>query len=426
MEPKETADVGPHSIPLKPFKMPLKKILEDLRFKGQDPEELTLLAIEKYKEDEATKKAGNDAFEKFREAEEELAKNLEGVTPELKELAIRIDRCSRHGFFVIRVAELKILYLLRALKHDLEDRNPLSLASNTRGLVEHTAAMSYAGSALEQLLKALDNQSSEARINQALKKAEITIESCFYGSSPKGSDPEKPKAPHINDCLNVLKEQPGLDEIGDIYGYLCEFVHPNYGSNTLVSTGIIGEGLLDPPPEYHKEAIQTFCTGCVLCLSYLLEVLSPRYSIACIRLGDLVHRCVSPGARITNVFSVREPSTSSDGTTKETAIFFSKARTHFEAMEMTYKYMNSKGINTDGLMRHIDEFGERFFYEYWDTPEGKIWFKFDMKKASFGFSGESGEANVAPESVKMDQPKAGRNDPCPCGSGKKFKKCCGA
>ncbi|GAF75123.1 unnamed protein product, partial [marine sediment metagenome] len=23
------------------------------------------------------------------------------------------------------------------------------------------------------------------------------------------------------------------------------------------------------------------------------------------------------------------------------------------------------------------------------------------------------------------QPKVGRNDPCPCGSGKKFKKCCG-
>ena len=23
------------------------------------------------------------------------------------------------------------------------------------------------------------------------------------------------------------------------------------------------------------------------------------------------------------------------------------------------------------------------------------------------------------------QPKIGRNDPCPCGSGKKYKKCCG-
>ena len=25
-----------------------------------------------------------------------------------------------------------------------------------------------------------------------------------------------------------------------------------------------------------------------------------------------------------------------------------------------------------------------------------------------------------------DAPKIGRNDPCTCGSGKKFKKCCGA
>lgn len=28
--------------------------------------------------------------------------------------------------------------------------------------------------------------------------------------------------------------------------------------------------------------------------------------------------------------------------------------------------------------------------------------------------------------VVRDAPKVGRNDPCPCGSGKKYKKCCGA
>ncbi len=28
--------------------------------------------------------------------------------------------------------------------------------------------------------------------------------------------------------------------------------------------------------------------------------------------------------------------------------------------------------------------------------------------------------------IKLEQPKVGRNDPCPCGSGKKYKKCCGA
>jgi preprotein translocase subunit SecA len=26
--------------------------------------------------------------------------------------------------------------------------------------------------------------------------------------------------------------------------------------------------------------------------------------------------------------------------------------------------------------------------------------------------------------ITRDSPKIGRNDPCPCGSGKKFKKCC--
>lgn len=27
---------------------------------------------------------------------------------------------------------------------------------------------------------------------------------------------------------------------------------------------------------------------------------------------------------------------------------------------------------------------------------------------------------------KLEGPKIGRNEPCPCGSGKKYKKCCGA
>jgi uncharacterized protein YchJ len=28
--------------------------------------------------------------------------------------------------------------------------------------------------------------------------------------------------------------------------------------------------------------------------------------------------------------------------------------------------------------------------------------------------------------IRRDEPKVGRNDPCPCGSGKKYKKCHGA
>ncbi len=31
-----------------------------------------------------------------------------------------------------------------------------------------------------------------------------------------------------------------------------------------------------------------------------------------------------------------------------------------------------------------------------------------------------------PQTQRHEGPRVGRNDPCPCGSGKKFKKCCGA
>ncbi len=32
---------------------------------------------------------------------------------------------------------------------------------------------------------------------------------------------------------------------------------------------------------------------------------------------------------------------------------------------------------------------------------------------------------LSPQPVVRETPKVGRNEPCPCGSGKKFKKCCG-
>ena len=35
------------------------------------------------------------------------------------------------------------------------------------------------------------------------------------------------------------------------------------------------------------------------------------------------------------------------------------------------------------------------------------------------------QGEVQVKQIKLDKPKVGRNDPCPCGSGKKYKKCCG-
>jgi preprotein translocase subunit SecA len=38
----------------------------------------------------------------------------------------------------------------------------------------------------------------------------------------------------------------------------------------------------------------------------------------------------------------------------------------------------------------------------------------------------AGGEEEAPKPTRHKGPRVGRNDPCPCGSGKKYKKCCGA
>ncbi|OQY34287.1 MAG: preprotein translocase subunit SecA [Spirochaetaceae bacterium 4572_59] len=43
-----------------------------------------------------------------------------------------------------------------------------------------------------------------------------------------------------------------------------------------------------------------------------------------------------------------------------------------------------------------------------------------------GKSGERSEANSRNMQIRRTTPKVGRNEPCPCGSGKKYKNCCGS
>jgi hypothetical protein len=60
---------------------------------------------------------------------------------------------------------------------------------------------------------------------------------------------------------------------------------------------------------------------------------------------------------------------------------------------------------------------ERLQKEWLSTPR----VAFDGKKPSDMLSRAQGKV----ETFHRQDPRVGRNDPCPCGSGKKFKKCCG-
>ncbi|MCJ7692479.1 MAG: SEC-C domain-containing protein, partial [Sedimentisphaerales bacterium] len=38
---------------------------------------------------------------------------------------------------------------------------------------------------------------------------------------------------------------------------------------------------------------------------------------------------------------------------------------------------------------------------------------------------QASQGEVKVKQIRLEKPKVGRNEPCSCGSGKKYKKCCG-
>jgi preprotein translocase subunit SecA len=52
--------------------------------------------------------------------------------------------------------------------------------------------------------------------------------------------------------------------------------------------------------------------------------------------------------------------------------------------------------------------------------------KVERRERSYSYSAPEKEEKKPAQTVVRKEKKVGRNDPCPCGSGKKYKKCCGA
>ncbi len=95
------------------------------------------------------------------------------------------------------------------------------------------------------------------------------------------------------------------------------------------------------------------------------------------------------------------------------------------------------GINTS-LVKELDidslsedtELLAEIDYEklYWNMHEAKADWLYNMEEWE-GILSEDRRKELAKEfrlSKMAVSSKVGRNDPCPCGSGKKYKKCCGA
>jgi hypothetical protein len=301
-------------------------------------------------------------------------KNLDRTREPLKTVSQRLFKISRNAFFLIQVCEWKITYIAQALLHAIETRNHLSLANNTRALIEHVAALVFVLDSLGKLRNSLKGQGSEKKINDVIEKTESNLQRAYCGASPKGKDREK-SAPHIeSECLAAFEKQ--VTNIREIYDFLCEYVHPNYGSNLLVSTGQLGFGKLNPSAEFHKDTIDRICRCCSFTMLFLREQ-AVSISANLINLKDLVDRCFSTGAKITSVFTMKAALPDGDGLSRETAYFFPKARTPLEAIELTNQFLQQSEIEVTGD-RTVAGVSGGFVYDVYPTSCGHLWFKIPM------------------------------------------------
>jgi uncharacterized protein YchJ len=77
----------------------------------------------------------------------------------------------------------------------------------------------------------------------------------------------------------------------------------------------------------------------------------------------------------------------------------------------------------DPLTHFSRENIEELYFEYYADDEDE-----DIENGSFLADEEEDDEKIYSDTIKPEQPvrqkKVGRNAPCPCGSGKKYKKCC--
>lgn len=305
--------------------------------------------------------------ERFRERVAQLQDPLKSIASQLFEV-------SDQAHFVFKVLRWKIYYLAQGLQHAVESENPMSLANNTRSLLEHIATISTLGQGIQKLESILAGQQSEKKITDAINDTLAHIQKTYYGVSPKSSTQNQIAGIHVNDSLKDLKKE--IENIDELYDFLCEFVHPNYGSNQLVSSGQLASGHLKPSEDYNRELLDQLRRICSYSFVYLEENLTGHFS-APARLQLFLELCFHPGAKLTTVFARRLPQPAGDGRTKESAYFFPKARNSMEAGKMTVQFFEVEGIELTGP-KHIGGIENGFIFEKYSTNQGEVWVKMPM------------------------------------------------
>ena len=99
-----------------------------------------------------------------------------------------------------------------------------------------------------------------------------------------------------------------------------------------------------------------------------------------------------------------------------------------EGMRLFDSMWESIGERVTDLIFRMESFNEEFIRSTWveaetrhDDPGAAV--QMETESATAQAARASAEGDVRVEPVRNQGPRVGRNDPCPCGSGKKYKQC---
>ena len=289
---------------------------------------------------------------------------------ELGIIAVGLCRLKNQYLFLNRIIETKLTYLVRSMIFGLNDDNHLLLALCSRSLIEHAASLSYLIEWTNRILERTKGTMEYKSINKNLEELYTIYRKIFYGTRFFKNE-------GLIEATNVLTLvdkylSPEIKDVRKYYDYLSDFVHPNFGSNVLVSSGELGEGIVDPSIEEKKEIIENILQITGVIIKYVDYKVLDFASLG-ILIDNYLQKALHPDTTLSTLFVEPLLEYMGDGKSKETAIFFINVTTKAEHIMMQYEFMRKQGIKS--TMQLIGGIEGDYIYDVHETQKGKLWFK---------------------------------------------------
>lgn len=296
------------------------------------------------------------------------------LKPPLNVISKRLYTMAKDTFYLIELFNYKIYLLAKGIQHSIDTENPLTLANNTRAMIEQVAVYHNCISAIWTMSDNLKDQGSCDKVSTIIEKCENTLKRTYSGQG-KVYAGDGEKAVHINEAIKSLSSE--ISDAKKVYDYLCEFVHPNFGGNLLVSSGKLGKGNIGSKAleDANIEKMLGIILSAIEHLNYK-ELINPAVTW---QLEHYVELCMMPKATLGGVFADKKAVPIGDGQSIKTAFFFKNARTSQEGMKLMYQYFSDIGYDVNPKHRtqvtDLESIKAGYHLDLWQTPLGKMYFK---------------------------------------------------